>query len=125
MFKRLCIALLLLLITVSVNAAKGPDFSKHVSVEAETVAPGKVRGLVRNIGAWSVRNIVLRVRHHWRWDGGQYRHTDRSVVSEIVFSGDPAGFAAVHIPPVNIPSHARYSNKIDVIELTEIRIAPH
>ncbi len=104
--------------------AAAPDFSAIVEVEPEVVEAGKVIGLIRNIGAWTIRNVVLRVRHQWSWaDGGSYRHSENAIVSELVYPGDPAGFAAVHIPPRRVPASAAYRMDVTVLELTEIRIA--
>ncbi len=105
-------------------AEQAPQFDRYIAIEPETVAPGKVAGLIRNIGTTTVRNVVLRVRHRWSWAGGSYRHTDETIVSQLVLPGDPAGFAAVHIPPAHVPPDARYDNDIAVIELSQIRLAP-
>jgi hypothetical protein len=119
----LCMVGGIFLLPLATRAAS-PDFSAVVALEPEIAGPGKVTGLIRNVGSWTVRNVVLQVRHQWTWAGGRaYRHTDQPVVSRLVHSGEAAGFAAVHIPPVEIPTAARYSMDVKVLELTEIRMA--
>lgn len=104
--------------------AAAPDFSKVVTLEPLSNDAGKVSGLVRNIGSWTVRNVVVKVRHRWRWpNSGYYQHEDRAIVSRLVYPGEAAGFAAVHIPPESVPRHAKYSVDMTVLELTQIRIA--
>lgn len=105
------------------GASAAPDFSAVVNLQPEQNAAGKVSGLIHNIGSWTIRNVVLRVRHHWRWGSGRgYDHEDDAVVTRLVYPGEAAGFAAVHLPPEHVPSNATYSFEITILELTEIRI---
>lgn len=125
MTRRSILTVLLGALAISIPAAAAaPDFSRIVVVEPEVSEAGQVSGLVRNIGERTIRNVVLRVRHRWRWDGGNYRHNDNATVARLVLPGDAAGFAAVHIPPAHVPDTARYSMDVTVLELTEIFLAP-
>ena len=112
------------LFTVGTVAAATPDFDAYVEVEPASAGPGRVSGLVRNVSDGPMRNIVLRVRHRWHWSGGRYDHTDNATVSRVLVSGEPAGFASVHLPPAHVPEHASYDYDVAVIELRRIRLAP-
>ncbi|MGR8920206.1 MAG: hypothetical protein ACU85V_11335 [Gammaproteobacteria bacterium] len=118
-------ALWLALNLAAVNAVgAAPDFDAVVTVEPEVKGSGKVAGLVRNVGQFTVSRVVLRVTHRWHWSEGSYRHRENTVVGRLIYPGDPAGFAAVHIPPTRVPESARYAVDVDVVELSEIRMAP-
>ncbi|MCP5199796.1 MAG: hypothetical protein H6977_07275 [Gammaproteobacteria bacterium] len=116
--------------TAPVDAAVTPDFSAYVEVASEAVAPGKVAGTIRNISSGPLRNVVLRVRHAWRWPGldgargGSEVETRRVVLGELVLPGEFAGFASVHEPGARVPARASYSYEVTVLELTTVGLAP-
>ena len=100
------------------------DFDRVVEVAPEVIAAGKVSGLVRNVGQWTIKNVRLRVDHRWSWpDGGSYRKSLESITQGLILPGDPAGFASVHLPPPSVPESASYSMKVTVLEVTQIRMS--
>lgn len=111
------------------GAAERPDFSPYVAIDSETVAPGKIAGVIRNVGSGPLRNVVLQVRHGWRWsavDGaepGRLSETRRVVISDLVLPGAVKGFASIHAPGSSVPPRARYSCEISVIEITTVGLA--
>lgn len=123
-----CATLLALVLGAAVAPARSlaqtPDFKAYVTVEPGSPGSGRVSGLVRNVSDGPIRNIVLRVRHRWRWSGQLYEHAERTTVSRVLVSGEPAGFAAVHFPPSHVPESASYDYDVAVIELSRIRLAP-
>jgi hypothetical protein len=124
------LALAAALLAAPSGAAITPDFSPYVTVASEALAPGKVAGTVRNISGGPLRNVVLRVRHEWRWPGvdgargGSVVETRRVVVGELILPGEFAGFASIHEPGARVPAHARYSHEVTVLELTTVGLAP-
>ena len=106
------------------SSGRDPDFDAYVSIDPDSPGSGRVSGLVRNISDGPMRNIVLRVRHRWRWSGQRYEHTERTTISRVLVAGEPAGFAAVHFPPSHVPASASYDYDVAVVELSRIRLAP-
>lgn len=106
-----------------------PHFTPYVAVDSETVGPGKVAGVIRNVGTGPLHNVVLEVRHDWRWTPavgetpGRLAETRRVVISDLVLPGAVKGFASVHVPHRRVPSGAAYSGTVQVLELTTIGIA--
>ncbi|MEQ8662393.1 MAG: hypothetical protein RLW62_16375 [Gammaproteobacteria bacterium] len=118
-------AVVVLLATLPVAAQRGlPDFSPYVTVDADAIEPGKVAGVVRNVGGAPVRNIVLRVRHSWRWSGGNFTRDRRVEVPDLVLPGELKGFASVLLPDPGVPAAARYTSDVIVTELTTLQMAP-
>ncbi|MEQ8493696.1 MAG: hypothetical protein RLW61_23960 [Gammaproteobacteria bacterium] len=116
---------LLLLPALPVGAQRGlPDFSPYVAIDADHVEPGKVAGVIRNVGGVPVRNVVLRVRHSWRWSGGNFTRDRRVEVPDLVLPGQIKGFASVLLPGGEVPLSARYSSDVIVTELTTLQMAP-
>lgn len=119
------LALLVLVLAAPAAGQRGlPDFSAYVAVDAETIESGKAAGVVRNVGGVPVRNIVLRVRHSWRWSGGDFSRDRRVEVPDLVLPGELKGFASIMTPGAAVPAGARYAVDVLVTELTTLQMAP-
>jgi len=122
---RSILALLVLAFAAPAAGQRGlPDFSPYVAVDAETIESGKTAGVVRNVGGVPVRNIVLRVRHSWRWSGGDFSRDRRVEVPDLVLPGELKGFASIMTPGAAVPAGARYAVDVLVTELTTLQMAP-
>ncbi len=122
---RSMLALCALFLAATAAGQRGlPDFSPYVRVEAETIESGKAAGVVRNVGGVPVRNIVLRVRHSWRWSGGDFSRDRRVEVPDLVLPGELKGFASIMTPGAAVPAGARYAVDVLVTELTTLQMAP-